>query len=338
MTGIPWRDKDIEDLLTAWKERVPDINTFEFSKQYSQMTNGKRSVNSVNSKLKYLGVLHVPASTRHAWNTPPIVKGNSLVIGDTQIPFHHGEFISKCIDVAVKWKIDNLILGGDAMDWNALSSFAPDFSEDDKQIVDNGTKDRLIKFAETLKAKDREKLYDLIAGAEAENGNLSDEIKESRRVLKSLEEKFEKILWMMGNHEKRLIKILNRVLDTATLSRLMGTDTPKWTVSPYYWCILESAGVKWQIEHPLNTGKGTSKKLADKFDTNIIMFHNHHYSVTSSPNGKYQAIEPGMAADEDRMAYASQRHNTADTHMKGAVIVREGKATVLNKFTDWDIL
>jgi hypothetical protein len=68
------------------------------------------------------------------------------------------------------------------------------------------------------------------------------------------------------------------------------------------------------------------------------MFHNHHFSITTDPSGRYYAIEPGMAMDEERMAYAAQRHNAADTHVVGAVLIRNGKPTPLNKFTDWDLL
>jgi hypothetical protein len=101
---------------------------------------------------------------------------------------------------------------------------------------------------------------------------------------------------------------------------------------------LESGGEKWQIEHPINTGKGSSKRLAPKFGCHIVMGHNHHFSVTTDPSGQFYAIEPGMGADEERMGYVMQRHNAADKHMVGAIIIRDGKPTPLNRFTDWEML
>ncbi len=137
---------------------------------------------------------------------------------------------------------------------------------------------------------------------------------------------------------ERILRALQAVLPVDTLAVLFGVDTPKWVVSPYYWCELESGGEKWQIEHPINTTKHSSKRLAPKFGCHIVMGHNHHFSITTDPSGKYYAIEPGMAMDEERMAYAVQRHNTADAHVLGALIIRNGKPTPLNKFTDWDML
>jgi len=140
----------------------------------------------------------------------------------------------------------------------------------------------------------------------------------------------------MGNHEQRVTRILEKTLEPHNLARLFGAD--KWNVSPYFWCELTSGGVKWQIEHPINTAKHSSKKLVPKYGCNIIMGHNHHYSVTTDPSGEFLAIEPGSGSDESRMGYVMQRHNVADKHVVGAVIIREGKATLLNKFTDWELL
>ena len=142
----------------------------------------------------------------------------------------------------------------------------------------------------------------------------------------------------MGNHEQRVLRTLQKVIPVDDLATLFGADNPKWVVSPYYYCLLNSGGEEWQIEHPINTGKGSSKRLAPKFGKHIVMFHNHHFSITTDPSGRYYAIEPGMAMDEERMAYAAQRHNAADTHVVGAVLIRNGKPTPLNKFTDWDLL
>lgn len=266
-----------------------------------------------------------------------MVEGDAFVLMDAQIPFHHAEFINKCLSVCERWGIKQMILGGDAIDLNSLAQFTPDFENDKRRIVDSKTATDLVKFADSLPGELRNKLLDMLSDAERENG-IAGEIKESRAILKQLENNFDTITWIMGNHEKRVLSTLQKILPVDTLANVFGADNSKWVVSPYYWCILKSGGEEWQIEHPINTGKGSSKKLAPKFGRHIIMGHNHHFSITTDPSGKYYAIEPGMGMDEERMAYAVQRHNAADTHVLGAIIIRDGKPTPLNKFTDWEML
>lgn len=322
-------------MIEAWRTRRADITAQEFAREYQAVF--KRSINSITQKLKGFPEYKVPPSNRTPWVTQPRIEGDAFILGDTQIPFHHAEFINKCLELCRRWNIRQMVLGGDALDINALASFTPDFENDNRRVIDSKSTDALLKFADDLPAKKREKLLDIIGESERENG-VGGEIKESRVVLKSLEDDFDRIVWVMGNHEKRVLNALQKILPVDTLATLFGADNPKWEVSPYYWCTLISGGVEWQIEHPINTGKGSSKKLAPKFGKNIVMFHNHQFSITTDPSGEYYAIEPGMGMDESRMGYAMQRHNAADTHMVGALIVRNGKPTPLNKFTDWEML
>lgn len=335
MAGSFWTTEELNDLLDAWKKRRADITTQEFAREYSEICG--RSYNSITLKIRSMPEYRIPPSNRTPWNDHPKLEGDVFVIGDTQIPFHHAEFINKCLSLCRRWGIRKMVLGGDAIDLNAFSNFAPDFENDRRRVIDSNSAAELVKFADTLSTEKREELLAMIGEAERENG-IGGEIKESRVVLKAFEEHFDNILWIMGNHEQRTLRALQKVLPVDTLATLLGADSPKWQVSPYYWCLLLSGGKEWQIEHPINTGKGSSKKLAPKFGKNIVMFHNHQFSITTDPSGEYYAIEPGMGMDESRMAYAAQRHNAADTHVVGALIIRDGKPTALNKFTDWEML
>lgn len=335
MSGQFWSDKETEELRKAWRNRRADITARDFSREYALEVN--RTMDSVRQKVQSFPDYKIPTSNRTPWNAPPVMEGDALVIGDTQIPFHHAEFINKCLAVCKKWKIRKMILGGDALDINSLNAFPPNFENDQKRVIDNNTASQLIKIAETLPSEKREEIYSLVSNAENEGG-ITGEVKESRAVLKLFEKEFDNIIWIMGNHEQRVLRTLQKVIPVDDLAAIFGADSPKWVVSPYYYCILKSGGEEWQIEHPINTGKGSSKRLAPKFGKHIIMFHNHHFSITTDPSGRFYAIEPGMAMDEERMAYAAQRHNAADAHVVGAVIIRNGKPTPLNKFTDWDML
>ena len=335
MPGQFWTAAEQKHITELWKNRPPTISVREFAREHHNYF--KRTPDAIAEKIKSLPEYRVPSSNRTPWDTQPKLEGDAFVLMDAQIPFHHAEFINKCLALCRRWNIKQIILGGDAIDLHALAQFAPNFENDNRRVIDTSSADALLKFAETLPAAKREEMLNIIGDAERENG-AGQEIKECRQILKAIGNEFDKAVWIMGNHEQRILRTLQTVLPVDTLAALFGTDTPKWTVSPYYWCELESGGEKWQIEHPINTTKHSSKRLAPKFGCHIVMGHNHHFSITTDPSGKYYAIEPGMAMDEERMAYAVQRHNTADAHVLGALIIRNGKPTPLNKFTDWDML
>jgi len=334
-----WTEKETSQLWDLWIKQPADIQMKKFSDDFAPIL--KRDSNSIRMKLRELTRArhgNIPESEFGSWNTQPRVEGDAFILMDAHIPFHHADFINRCVALCRQWGIQNMILGGDALDLHAFNKFPENFENDDKRVIDSRLQRELIAFSEKLNAKQRLELQDKLVNAEVESGNISEEIRESRLVLKAFAETFENVVWLMGNHEQRVTRILEKALDAASLARLFGADDPRWTVSGYYWCELISGGIKWQVEHPMNTGKGSSRRLAPKYGCNIIMGHNHHFCVMTDPSGQYLAIEPGMGADESKMGYVMQRHNAMDIHMNGSVLIRNGKPTLLNRFTDWDML
>lgn len=334
-----WTEEETEELWARWLRRSADTKVLFFAEDMGAVLN--RSMNSVRGKLNQLireraGM--IPESNYAVWNHHPRIEGDAFVLLDAHIPFQHADFLNRCLMLCKAWGITSAILGGDALDLHAFNKFPENFEDEEKRVIDSRLQKELIELSEKLPAKYRSELQDKLAAAEIESGNVSEEIRESRVVLQAFANHFERVVWIMGNHEQRITRILEKTLDAVHLARLFGADDPKWEVSGYYWCELMSGGVKWQIEHPINTGKGSSRRLVPKYGCNIIMGHNHHLSLMSDPSGQYLAIEPGMGADESKMGYVQQRHNAMDVHVLGAIIIRDGKPTLLNRFTDWDML
>lgn len=195
MAGTFWTDEQEAQLIEAWRARRADITAQEFAREHQAVF--RRSINAITQKLKGYPEYKVPPSNRTPWVTPPRMEGDAFILGDTQIPFHHAEFINKCLELCRRWNIRQMALGGDALDINALSSFTPDFENDNRRVIDSRSADALLKFADHLPAKKRDELLDIIGESERENG-VGGEIKESRVVLKSLEDDFDRIVWVMA--------------------------------------------------------------------------------------------------------------------------------------------
>lgn len=335
MSGYKWSEQEIQDLIDNFYNRPDGQSIRDFSLNYSIKT--KRGLEGVRIKLQSLLGGQVPPSRHVKWNEPPFVSGDVLVMGDLHIPFHDADFINRCLALSKRWGIRKCIIGGDALDARSFSHWPDDFSSELRKIVSQEFERTLTELAEKMPSKYGNMLKETLTDAEHPI-DIGEEFADARAVLKQIGVAFDEVLYIMGNHEAWVVQQMKKTIPAKDLGALLVGENPKWTVSPYYWCVLESGKVKYQVEHPKISGKGGSKKLAAKFTSNIIMLHNHQLSMQSDPSGNFLAIETGACCDVSRIQHANQRHDAADQHITGAVIVRNGKPWLLNKFTDWDLL
>ena len=271
-----------------------------------------------------LAGISIPESRYHVWTDHIKLTGDFLILGDMHIPYHDGPFIEGAIKTAMELGITRCIIGGDALEFDAVSHWPGDFSAETETISDE-LEDKLL-LAAGDNPQVRAAIADILSSASRPE-NMGAELKESRRVLKAIDAAFDEIIYIMGNHEQRIIKALEKVIGTSDLAAMLEIN---WKISPYYFCEFTSGGLPWRVTHPKNSGKGSSKKLSPKYDANIIMLHGHNFSVQSSPNGRYIAIEPGACVSLARLDYEMQRDTSGDMHTAGAVIVKDGKARLIN--------
>ncbi len=171
------------------------------------------------------------------------------------------------------------------------------------------------------------------------------EITEIDEHLPQFLEPFEKILWIMGNHDQRAQRALNRkVTNEQALRMMVAPETmavfhKKVTTSEYFWM---DASYNWRLEHAANNRvmpAGTAKALAERFHKNIVMGHTHKTGWLQDVSGTLQAIESGCCVDIKKLAYPNLRHSTHTAMVNGAVLMldtgRQYSPLLLNKFTDW---
>lgn len=133
----------------------------------------------------------------------------------------------------------------------------------------------------------------------------------------------------------RLMRTINSPLEPNELLNLMNLENGRWQIAPYYYCWLNSDGVRYRICHPKSAGKGAAEQLASKFLTNILMGHSHLLRHDWDKSGQFYAIQMGHCVDEKLLAYASQRDTVRDSHKLGAVIIREGYPYLLHEHINW---
>lgn len=343
-TGHYWDKCEVEALIDAYKERKPYQSVRDVCRAF--VTGRGLTLATAESKIRDLIVTGkintgvIKESTYPIYDEPLEMRGDALVLGDVEFPFHHSEFLNGCLEVAGLWGIRQLILAGDVLHFDSLSSFEPSWNKEVSGGITADAEMELRKIAVKLPKGRRAEMEAVIdkVGRLEEHDGASTEFAIARRNLQRLADSFDVIDFIIGNHEGRYLRAMDTPLVPSEILRALEAGQPKWRIAPFYFSTLISGGEKFRITHPKNSAKGASRNLASKFHQHILMAHNHHFMITSDKSGKYLCAEIGCCVDENRLPYAAQRDNSSDMHILGAAIVRNGKAWFLNKFTDWDVL
>jgi hypothetical protein len=297
-------------------------------------------------------------AVRMHWRTHPIATNNRLqtspypkydqplvmeaesatVIPDLELPFHKAEFVNRVLDLSQAWKVDHLILAGDMLHFNSLSSWEPNWQKPNgKGGLDEIQEARWVEFGLGLRGRQKEKFFDLMddTGVKMEDGdpNVSEELRIARKSTDAINQCFSKVDLILGNHEGRLLRALNSPLFATEITDKVKQEN--WRIAPYYYSELISGGEKFRIEHPKSAAKITPERLASKFLCHILAGHSHLLSMNWDLSGNFYCIYMGHCCDERRMPYAAQRSTNSPTHLNGAVIVRDGIPWLLHDKVDW---
>lgn len=314
------------------------------------------SVNQVQMARRRIGLLktggpgsHPIVSDSHfeTYNQPLRVEADRIcVIGDMEAPFHHADFLNRVLDICDALRIKTLVLAGDFLHNDNLSSFEPNWQNDPEEGLPPEARDELIWIAQHSKGKVKAKAESMIDKYDdhKEKGRqgLSVEWEHARKTLREMRSVFEVFYAALGNHEGRLLRQLNSPITPSEIRQLLANGEDWFKIAPYYFCNVVSGGVAYRVTHPKNTSVipgQIARQLCEKFKTNVIQAHNHLWNRGQSPSGDYLAIETGCCVDGERLAYYAQRDTTRPKWQLGATILVDGHAELLHPtWTDWEAL
>lgn len=228
------------------------------------------------------------------WTDYPRIYGDSLIINDIHLPFVNVALLEKALKVAKALGLKQLAIIGDLIDFESVSKF--DFG--------------------------------------GEQYSLMDELYIARDYMKELEKRFDRIIFIRGNHDERIIKFLKRIKrmfegnttdnEFAAYSAILGvnvSDTPwhqykhffesdKVEVSNHAKCEFEG---KYIALHPSNYSKNpptVEKVFAHKYHKHIIGTHAHMTALGFDLSADYITIQLGGLVDSDLVFYKNMRETT----------------------------
>lgn len=326
-----------EDLLKLW--RMSGKSQGQLARIYGVPLGQLHSKinNAAQREIRDVGRQTLRPSPYPIYDKPLEMEGDAVVIPDPEFPYHEAEFINRVLDLADAWKITQCNIAGDAMHFNAISKFEPAWKTHPKNTMTEAQEERLLALASKAKGKLKEELIEAITSdpAEQDGDDIGNEVDIAKKALVRLGEQFERVDYVIGNHDGRFLSALNSPVFADKLLDFIGLKDPKWRIAPYYYSILRSGGHEWRIEHPKGASRNTASSLASKYLCNIAMGHSHRWSMEFDKSGSFYAIHMGCCVDESRLPYAAQRSNGGDAHSLGALIIRDGFPYLLTERTPW---
>lgn len=170
------------------------------------------------------------------------------------------------------------------------------------------------------------------------------EVRIAVRLMAHFAEHFEEMVLVLGNHEHRLLKRSGGHIDATMLGHILNAAGGKLRVSPYGYAIIKSGEQIWRATHQHNYSRIKGRladQLAQKYQCNILAFHEHHVAVQRDTFNRYTVLNCGGLHDDNKMGYIKLVDNNMPVMARGFVLLVEGIAhlvTPYDSMTDLPVL
>lgn len=239
---------------------------------------------------------------------PPVPRthGSAVIVSDLHIPFHDPHAVIHACKLATRLGIDHLIVAGDLLHADSISKY------------------------------DR-------AGATVP---ITNELVGAGRALGALEEVFERITVIPGNHDQRLEKMFSRMRDTKDgrqglelAARLLGVMNPddaeamtegllshylgsdKVVIHPLPQMELNGT---WLIQHPGSVSRmapQNERKMAAKHRKSVLQGHSHLWGIGFDDSATDICFNIGHMSRPEHWRYIRERPTHFPAQVKGYAVV-----------------
>ncbi len=166
---------------------------------------------------------------------------------------------------------------------------------------------------------------------------IDDESDENRRLVHSLLDAFDEVYLVKGNHEDRLGRQTNGMVQARYLLELWaGRDYGK----RFHYSLYDklTIGNEWLLVHPKSysiISTKVAKILASKFHKNILNTHGHFLGYGYDISGKYYAADIGGVFDKEKIEYKNIKTTTHPEWVNGFAVLKNGHPYLFDDLTDW---
>ncbi len=217
---------------------------------------------------------------------PLYLTGDWMVTSDFHIPAIHLGWYESMLAVSEEMDVKNIIIAGDLINFDLLS-----FYWKNKPDIRTAT--------------------------------IEEEVSITKKILRDLETRFNQIVWLAGNHEKRFYNAMQRGVSVENLLSLLECLQTKYLITPLSYCYLDDI----RITHPKSyrqTKLSVANVLASKYNCPVLQAHGHFFALGYS-QGNHLIGDTGGLMDIDRVAYMQEADSTYPLWNNGFFVYKKGK-------------
>lgn len=232
-------------------------------------------------------------ATRFRLDEPVVLESdNCLILPDIHAPLQHAPWLNRVMDLADKWKVLDLGLPGDLVDFSSICYWGRSVGIEWADEIEAGEA-MLRTFARRFKRV-------VYCGGNHE-----------WRMVRKLDS------------SARLVDVLRMFTDSFGIT---ATNRQWFTLrSKGVEFIVAHPGNYSRIPGSV------ASKLASKYRTNVIAGHTHLWAQTRDVSNGWWVIDAGCCLDAERVGYLSDRLTTNPRAVLGAVIVKDGVPILLGE-------
>ncbi len=243
------------------------------------------------------------------WDEHPRLYGDWLIFNDLHLPFINVQLLDKAMGIADALNLKQLVILGDLIDFESVSKH--DFGGDQFELME--------------------------------------ELNISKEYLWVMSKRFDRIVFVRGNHDERVIKFLKRIKrmfikettdnECSAYHAILGVDVSK-TPWQQYKAFFESTKVeisnyaKCEIEgkyiglHPSNYSRNppsVEKQMCSKYLKHVIGTHAHLCALGFHASAQFIALQLGGLVDSDLVFYKNMRETTHPEWVPGFGWIKDKK-------------
>lgn len=301
-----WASPEIENLLQLMRAGMKDRAIVDKIAADTGYRYTPAQINSIRQRY-YVGGQKMPAERppkeepfHVAYEIKPLqLSGDYMIVGDVHVPTTDYRLAQLVARVGKKHLTNpRLIIGGDFFNFDAFSNYP----------------------------------------AVVPSYSWREERKAAECLLSEWLETFTDIVIIMGNHDRRIQRWSMGALEESDIFGMV-VSSPKVKVSNVGWLTVTTSQGVYRVTHARNYSVNrltVADQLAQKFQQNIIQFHEHHLGLSFDKFGRWLIVNGGGLFDPSQMVYARLDDNKSPAMVPGFVMLKNGVPHLFgDRLTDW---
>ena len=221
-----------------------------------------------------------------------------MVFSDIHARRHSAEWLNQGMRAALKFRARNLIINGDFINADSIGKY--------------------------------------VGGHYRRHEILEDDFKAGEILLKIFSKFFHAVYFLSGNHDTdRMMKSFRGEVTAQRWWKMFG-DHDNVFITERSW--VKANGVI--VGHPRSYSRirgNLAQKIAMKAQSSVLIGHEHHSAISTTPCGKYQAASVGCMAELQDFEYTNFALNDMPEPMNGFATIFDDEIKIFNKFTNWPL-